>query len=67
MTPLNERYIVDAEGKPIAVVLDIQVYRELLEALETLEDIQAYDAAKASGESPIPLEQALESLEKRSS
>lgn len=50
----------------MAVVLDIQVYRQLLEALETLEDIQAYDTAKASGESPIPLEQALESVEKRS-
>lgn len=67
MTSLNEQYIVDAEGKPVAVILDIQVFRQLLEALEELEDIQAYDTAKASNELPIPLEQALETLEKHTS
>ncbi|CUU03353.1 Antitoxin Phd_YefM, type II toxin-antitoxin system [Armatimonadetes bacterium GBS] len=56
MQELQERYVVDAEGNPVAVLLDIKVYQQLLEALEELEAIQAYDEAKASGEQPIPLE-----------
>jgi hypothetical protein len=35
----------------------------LLDAWEELEAIQAYDLAKASGEQPIPLEEALRRVE----
>lgn len=52
-----ERYVVDAEGNPVAVIVDIEFYRQLLEA------IQAYDLAKASVEQPIPLEEALRRVE----
>ncbi|BCW96152.1 MAG: hypothetical protein KatS3mg018_1634 [Fimbriimonadales bacterium] len=38
-------------------------WTSLLEALEELEAIQAYDEAKASGQQPVPLEEALRSLE----
>ncbi len=41
MQELQERYVVDAEGNPVAVLLDIKVYQQLLEALEELEAIQA--------------------------
>ncbi len=41
----------------VAFLLDITVYQQLLEA------IKAYDEAKASGEQPIPLEDALRSIE----
>jgi len=52
------------EGKnPIGVVLDIADYRKLLEELEELESIRAYDAAKASGDEAIPLEQAVAEIE----
>jgi hypothetical protein len=43
--------------------VDIQFYRRLLDAWEELEAIQAYDLAKASGEQPIPLEEALRRME----
>jgi PHD/YefM family antitoxin component YafN of YafNO toxin-antitoxin module len=65
MAQVQEQYVVDAEGNPVAVILDIKVYQRLLEALEELEAIQAYDEAKASGEQPIPLEEALHALEER--
>jgi hypothetical protein len=58
-----ERYVVDAEGNPVAVIVDIEFYRQLLDAWEELEAIQAYDLAKASGEQPIPLEEALRRVE----
>ncbi|GBC92527.1 hypothetical protein HRbin15_00997 [bacterium HR15] len=64
MQPLHERYVVDEQGKPVAVLLDIEVFQQLLEALEELEAIRAYDEAKASGEAPLPLEQAIEAIER---
>lgn len=63
MQQLQAHYVVDADGNPVAVLLDIKVYRQLLEALEELEAIQAYDEAKASGQQPVSLEEALRSLE----
>jgi hypothetical protein len=58
MEQAREQYVVDREGNPVVVIVDIQFYRRLLDAWEELEAIQAYDLAKASGEQPIPLEEA---------
>ena len=58
-----ERYVVDAEGNPVAVIVDIEFYRQLLDAWEELEAIRAYDLAKASGEQLIPQEEAIRRLE----
>lgn len=63
MQPLKERYLVDEHGQRIGVLIDWEVYQQLLEAWEELQAIRAYDAAKASGETPIPLEQALKEIE----
>ncbi len=60
----KERYIVDKDGNHVGVILDIEDYRQLLEDLEELEDIRAYDEAKASGDEAIPLEQAIEEIER---
>lgn len=61
---LKERFIVDEKGKRIGVLLDIEDYQRLLEELEELEALRAYDAAKASGDEVLPLEQALTEIEK---
>jgi hypothetical protein len=61
---LKERFIVDENGKRIGVLLDIEDYHRLLEELDELEAIRAYDAAKASGDEVLPLEQALAEIEK---
>jgi hypothetical protein len=63
MITLKERFIVDENGQRVGVLLDIEDYRQLLEALEELEAIRAYDAAKASGDEAVPLEQALAEIE----
>ena len=63
MEQAHEQYVVDTEGNHVAVIVDIQFYRRLLDAWEELETIQAYDLAKASGEQPIPLEVALRRVE----
>jgi hypothetical protein len=59
MLQLKERFIVDENGRRLGVLLDIEDYQRLLEELEELEAIRAYDAAKASGDEVLPLEQAL--------
>ena len=63
MATFKERYVVDEKGNRIGVVLDIKDYRRLLEDLEELEAIRAYDAAKASGDEAIPFDQAVAEIE----
>jgi PHD/YefM family antitoxin component YafN of YafNO toxin-antitoxin module len=56
MAKFKENYVVDEQGNPIGVVLDIADYRKLLEELEELESIRAFDAAKVTGDEAIPFE-----------
>jgi hypothetical protein len=63
MEKFKENYVVDEQGNRIGVVLDIADYRKLLEELEELESIRAYDFAKASGDEAIPFEQAISEIE----
>jgi len=51
---MKTRYVVDEQGNPSGVLLDIEEYRQMLEELEELEAIRAHDAAKASGDEAIP-------------
>ena len=63
MLAIKERYVVDESGARISVVLDIEDYQRLLQELEQLECIRAYDAAKACGDKAIPFEQAVAEIE----
>jgi hypothetical protein len=66
---MGARYIIDENGKRVSVILDIQEYERLLEELEVLEDIRAYDEAKAAlerGEDEvIPLDQAMREIREK--
>jgi hypothetical protein len=64
MLQSKERFIVDENGQRIGVLLDIEDYQKLLEELEELEAIRAYDTAKSSGDEVLPLPQALAEIEK---
>jgi hypothetical protein len=59
------RYIVDDTGERIGVLLDIAEYRRLLEAVEELDAIRAYDDATAAKDETIPFEQAVDEIERR--
>jgi hypothetical protein len=63
MAHVNERYLVDAKGERVAVVVDVAEYRRILADLEELESIRAYDAAKSSGDQAVPFEQAVREIE----
>ncbi len=58
------RFVTNEQGEKVSVLLDMEEYRKMLEELEELESIRAYDAAKASGDSTIPFHQATEEIER---
>ncbi len=57
------QYVEDSMGHRIAVIMPIDDYNNMMEQLEELEDIKAYDAAKASGEKAVPFDQATKEIE----
>ncbi len=63
MKNTERSYIVGEDGKRTAVVVDLEEYDRLLDALEEIESIRAYDAAKASGERPVPFDEAMDAIE----
>ncbi|NJL47738.1 MAG: hypothetical protein HC929_09965 [Leptolyngbyaceae cyanobacterium SM2_5_2] len=63
MDGLQERYLTDDQGNRIGVVLDIAVYQQLLDKLEELESLYAFDTAEASEDGAIPLEDAIAEIE----
>ena len=61
--PLSENFIVDAKGKKVGVVLPIKHYQKMVEDLEELEDIKAYDKVMQRKQEFIPLDRALKQIE----
>jgi PHD/YefM family antitoxin component YafN of YafNO toxin-antitoxin module len=59
----REHYVIDENGTRTAVLIDVEYYQKLLEALEELESIRAYDEAKESGNEAVPFEQAVHEIE----
>jgi PHD/YefM family antitoxin component YafN of YafNO toxin-antitoxin module len=60
---MKTQYITDNEGKKVSVILPIRDYEKMIEDLEELEDIKAYDRAKARKSDPVPFDQAVKELE----
>lgn len=64
MAHLNEQFITDASGNKTAVVVPYPEWLKILEMLEELDDIRAYDTAKESFD-PIDWHQAVQDLENK--
>jgi hypothetical protein len=64
MSLFKERYLVDEKGERVGVFLDIADYQKLLEDLEELEAICAYDEAKATGDEVISFDDAIAEIER---
>jgi PHD/YefM family antitoxin component YafN of YafNO toxin-antitoxin module len=62
---LKERYVIDETGNRVAVLIDIEEYQRILEALEELESINAYDDAKAANDEVISFDDAINEIESR--
>ncbi|MHB1158579.1 MAG: hypothetical protein ACYC26_17275 [Phycisphaerales bacterium] len=55
----TRRFVTDAKGKKTGVILGITEYEKLLDQIDELDAIRAYDAAKSSDEKPVRFEQAM--------
>ena len=66
MVTLNPQYVVDGGKQPKAVLLTIKEWNDIVEALEELDDIRAYDAAKSGSQEAIPLERAVREIQDKS-
>jgi PHD/YefM family antitoxin component YafN of YafNO toxin-antitoxin module len=64
MTVPKERYVTDDKGNKIAIILELSEYQRILEELEELESIRAFDAAKNSQEDLIPFEDAIKEIKR---
>jgi len=65
MASVNPRYLFDAHQMPTDVVVTIEEWRRIVEELEELQDIRAYDAALRDRENGIPLASVAEGIRKR--
>ena len=65
MPKLEEKYITNKAGKRVGIVIDIKEYERMLEAIEELGLIKAYDEAMASEETARPLDEVCKDVERR--
>ena len=63
MTATDTQFVTDDSGQRIAVLIGLDRYRQLLEAVEEVEAIRAYDDAKESGDETVPFEEAIREIE----
>lgn len=63
MGAVRQQFIEDNQGKRIAVLMPIDQYNKMLEQLEDIDDIKAYDAAKAKDDEIISFDQAVNEIE----
>jgi PHD/YefM family antitoxin component YafN of YafNO toxin-antitoxin module len=63
---VSTRYVVDENGKRVEVIMSVEEYERLIEALEDLEDVRIYDEAKAEiereGSKVVPWEQVRDEI-----
>ena len=61
---INPQFIKNEEGQNLGVFLTTSDFQQLLDELEELGDIKAYDEAKSRDEESIPFKEALEEIRK---
>ncbi|MBX7245141.1 MAG: hypothetical protein K1X53_06560 [Candidatus Sumerlaeaceae bacterium] len=59
---LHPQYIVDENQQPKSVVLPVSEWDAVLEELEELDDIRAYDKAKAGAQDVVSFDQAVREI-----
>ena len=63
MVAVHPQYVVDQEQRRQAVLLPVAEWEQIVEELEELDDIRAYDEAKAGSQESVTLEQAVREIQ----
>jgi PHD/YefM family antitoxin component YafN of YafNO toxin-antitoxin module len=65
MPTIQPQFITDNKGKKISVILPLKDFNAIMQELEELEDIKAYDKAKKSKEDSVPIDLAFKMIESK--
>ncbi|HID51478.1 MAG TPA: hypothetical protein EYP41_05515 [Anaerolineae bacterium] len=65
MLALHENFMTDDKGNRVGVLLDWQTYQKILDDLEELGEIRAFDAVLEEDDEIIPFEQAIVEIEQQ--
>ena len=63
MVDIHPQYVVDDNQQRKAVLLPFAEWERIVEELEELDDIRAYDEAKAGPHDTVPFEQAVREIQ----
>lgn len=63
---IHPQYVVDENADRKAVMLSIDDWEKVVDALEELEDIRAYDEAKRGSQDTVAVEQAVSEIKSSS-
>jgi len=59
-----KQFLTNEKGERIGVLISVEEYEKILDDLEELWAIREFDEAKASGETPVPVEDAIARIER---
>lgn len=62
---MKTQFITNDSGKKLAVILPMSRYKKMIEDLEDIDAIKAYDEAKKGNDPSIPIDEAFEMIEKK--
>lgn len=62
MIPLHPQYVDDESQGTKSVLIPLNEWERIIEDLEELDDLRAYDAAKSEPDEAIPFEQAVREI-----
>ena len=60
----DQKYVTDEKGKKKAVIISMVEWKKILEDLEELNEIKAYDLVKTQPSKPIKFKNAVQQLRK---
>jgi PHD/YefM family antitoxin component YafN of YafNO toxin-antitoxin module len=66
MIKIHPQYVVDENQQRKAVLIPLAEWEQILDYLEELDDIHAYDEAKAGSQEAMPFEQAVREIDEGS-
>ena len=62
---MKTQYVTDDNGKKVAVILPLSEYEKLLDDVDELESIKAYDKAKSSKQEFAPAGEVFKTIERK--
>lgn len=66
MLSIKEQPIMNNEGRTVGFFVDIESYKNILEELEELESLRAFDTAKSDlNQEYVPFEKALKEIKQK--